>query len=65
MKTSKLRIKGLLESMSKDTLAPIENVHQLRQELAHHYKDDDFLKGQTMGGLVRQSLQRIYESKGV
>ena len=65
MKTSKLRIKGLLESMSKDTLAPIENVHQLRQELAQHYKDDDFLKGQTMGGLVRQSLQRIYESKGV
>ncbi len=30
--------------MSKDTLAPIENVHQLRQELAHHYKDDDFLQ---------------------
>ncbi len=62
MRTSKLRIKALLESMSKDTLAPEENVHLLRQELANHYKDDAFLKPQTMGGLVRQSLQRVYES---
>lgn len=65
MKASKLRIKALLESMSADTLAPIENVHQLRAELADHYKDKDFLNRQTMGGLVRHSLQRIYESKGV
>lgn len=62
MKTGNLRIKAILDTMSKDELAPKENVQQLRQELSAHYKDDTFLKRESMGGLVRQSLLRIYDS---
>ena len=65
MKMIKLRIKALLESMARDKIAPRENVVQLRQELCAHYKDDAFLKCDSMGALVRHSLQRIYESKGL
>ena len=64
MKMIKLRLKALLESMARDALAPKENVLKLRQELSTHYKDDAFLKCESMGALVRQSLQRIYDSKG-
>jgi len=62
MKTGNLRIKAILDTMSKDELAPEENFGQLRQELSAHYKDDAFLKRKSMGGLVRQSLLRIYDS---
>jgi|GEM_PF-130213 len=63
MKMIKLRIKALLEAMSRDRLSPKENVLQLREELSDHYQDKSFLKCDSMGSLVRQSLQRIYESK--
>ncbi|EDY84636.1 hypothetical protein VDG1235_4268 [Verrucomicrobiia bacterium DG1235] len=51
-----LRLRALLDSMAQDRLAPIEHVHQLRQELSAHYKSDLFLKCESMGELVRQSL---------
>lgn len=53
------RLKALLQSMSSDRLAPRENVIQLRQELAEHYKSNGFLKCESMGGLVEQSLQHM------
>ncbi|MCH2614802.1 MAG: hypothetical protein MKZ70_08955, partial [Opitutales bacterium] len=60
-----LRIKAILATMSKDKLAPEENFDQLRQELSVHYRDDAFLMRKSMGGLVRQSLLRIYDSTRV
>ena len=51
-----LRLKSLIKSMSSDRLAPRENVLQLRQELAEHYKNSEFLKCESMGALVGQSL---------
>lgn len=63
MKLIKLRLKSLMESMSRDRIAPRQNVRHLREELAIHYQDDGFRKCESMGALVRQSLQRIYETK--
>ncbi|MBC2604859.1 hypothetical protein [Pelagicoccus albus] len=56
-----LRLRSLLDSMSQDKLAPIENVHQLREELSVHYKSDSFLSCESMGALVRQSLDLMRE----
>lgn len=56
-----LRLRALLDSMSQDQLAPIQNVQQLREELASHYQTDSFLQCNSMGALVRQSLQLIKE----
>ena len=57
-----LRLRALLHSMKNDHLAPEENVHQLRSELADHYKDTSFIKCNSMGDLVRHSLERVRES---
>ncbi|MFC0534873.1 hypothetical protein [Pelagicoccus mobilis] len=56
-----LRLKALLDSMSNDTLAPRENVMQLREGLATHYKSDRFLRCTSMGALVRESLELMRE----
>ena len=46
------RISLLLHEMSRDPLAPIENVHQLRAELADHYKRAEYERCESMGALV-------------
>ncbi len=52
-------IDELLDVMMKDTLAPPENVISLRKDLADHYHNNEFLKCESMGALVRQSLLTV------
>ena len=61
MNVSSLRLKSLLRAMAAEDLAPRENVLQLRKELADHYENDAFKKCESMGALVRQSLDLIIE----
>jgi hypothetical protein len=49
----------LLDVMAEDELAPEDHVLRLRQELAHHHRDDRFLACRTMGALVRASLSTL------
>ncbi|MBL8970996.1 MAG: hypothetical protein JNK56_10470 [Myxococcales bacterium] len=49
----------LLGVMAEDELAPRDNVVRLRQELAHHHRDDRFLGCETMGELVAASLSLL------
>ncbi|MCH6257782.1 hypothetical protein MLD52_14590 [Puniceicoccaceae bacterium K14] len=62
MKAIDGRLRMLLAAMSQDQIAPREHVIQLRQELANHYENKQFLHCETMGGLVLQSLEHIKES---
>lgn len=55
------RLKMLVAEMSEDELAPYESVLQLRQELADHHGRRQFLKAESMGGIVRESLQTILD----
>ncbi len=48
-----------LHNMSDDDLAPVEHIVRLRQELAHHHRDDRFLRCESMGELVRASLSLL------
>lgn len=57
-----LRIKALLKAMASDRLAPREHVLQLREELSAHYNNNRFLKCESMGGLVNESLQHMLDS---
>jgi hypothetical protein len=50
------RVNNLLNSMCQDKISSDEKVFELRQGLAEHYKDDDFLKCNRMGEIVKQSL---------
>ena len=57
LKTSRYQIKDLLDAMCQDTIAPQKNVKQLGKELAHHYKNNSFLKCRNMGDMVKASLR--------
>lgn len=53
------RLKWLLDVMAADPIAPEENVRGLALELAEHYGNKAFLRCDSMGGLVRESLESI------
>jgi len=59
VRSSSYRLKKLLAIMESDTIAPPENVKMLKHELAEHYKDPMFLKQNSMGGLVKVSLNML------
>ena len=48
-----------MECMKKDKIHFEENLVQLRNELAQHYKNDSFLSCQTMGEVVEASLKMV------
>ena len=53
------RLAMLLRAMSGDTLAPEENVRELRESLAEHYQRSAYLACRSMGDLVRENLESI------
>jgi hypothetical protein len=59
MKTSRYRIKGLGEAVLKDHISTNEHIDRLKQELAEHYEDSNFLRCSTMGAIIRTSLTRL------
>ena len=59
---SSRQIGDLLKFMVGDTLSKEEYVSQLREELAHHYKNAQFANCRTMGELVKLSLDILTEN---
>ncbi|MDN5203305.1 hypothetical protein QQ008_18100 [Fulvivirgaceae bacterium BMA10] len=57
IKTSRYVIKELLDAMQNDVISTQENVELLRNELAEHYKNKVFLKCETMGQILKNSLK--------
>jgi len=57
--TSYGQLTSLLNSMANDTLSSPENTLQLKTELADLYQDDTFIGCQSMGDIVRTSLQLL------
>lgn len=53
------RLNALLEAMSEDAIAPQPHVDRLRGELAQHYDDHTFHFCESMGELVRASLEQL------
>jgi hypothetical protein len=53
------RVSDLMTVMSKDEIAPPENIEQLKSELAKHYDDARFLQCKTMGEIVWNSLELV------
>ena len=58
------RLGLLLHDMSRDPIAPLEKVVQLREELAAHYGRKDYLRCESMGALVRENLESIRRENG-
>ena len=49
----------LLQAMAIDTLSAPEHVLQLKNELSELYQDVEFLKAETMGEIVRTSINML------
>ncbi len=58
------RLRLLLDNMATEDLAPERNVHHLRAELADHYKNSRFENCESMGALVRVSLESLRDRHG-
>ncbi len=57
--SSSFRLNKLLDAMTDNELAPTEKITSLRDELTQYYSDKKFLKCNTMGELVRHSLEVV------
>ena len=58
------RISLLLHDMTRDRIAPIANIHELRAGLAEHYHRDAYLRCESMGALIRENLESIRRNTG-
>lgn len=56
IKTSRYQLKDLMDVMVTDNISTEENIKQLREELAEHYKNKVYLKCKRMGEIVKTSL---------
>ncbi|MCS7074371.1 MAG: hypothetical protein NZ108_07885, partial [Bacteroidia bacterium] len=63
IRTQRRQIKDLLDVMQEEELAPQENVISLREALAKHYQNDNFLKAKTMGAILKESLRNLFRNK--
>lgn len=59
LKSSPSEIADILDSMERDTISTPENTETLKNELARHYKNDNFLKCKNMGEILRLSLNLV------
>jgi hypothetical protein len=64
LNTTGNRIFAITDIMAEDNIAPEENVHRLRKELAAHYHNNDFLQCATMGEIVKLSLRLVLQEAG-
>ncbi|MEQ8245617.1 hypothetical protein [Fulvivirga sp.] len=62
-KASKDKVNELLAAMSTDNISTPKNVKSLAKDLSKHYNNNDFLSCNTMGELVRKSLETVLNQK--
>jgi hypothetical protein len=59
LKAAKYRIKELGDAVMQDEISLPEHIEKLKEELAFHYKDKEFLSCKNMGSIVRTSLRML------
>jgi hypothetical protein len=59
MRAEKTRLHDLLEAMKKELLTLPQNLLSLKNDLAKHYNNNDFLKCENMGEVVELSLKLV------
>lgn len=59
LKSSRQGIFDLLRSMENDTISLPENIDSLKEDLAKHYLNDEFLACKNMGEIMKTSLQEL------
>lgn len=65
IKSSRYRLKDLIDSMTRDTLSKAIHIKTLKTEMADYYKDKRFLQCTNMGEVVKTSLRLLLEKVGM
>lgn len=63
VRSERMRLASLRDVLRADEIAPQEKIIQLREELAKHYEDDQFLKCAGMADILEWSLKRMIVRK--
>ncbi len=63
VRSERQRLAALRDVLRLDEIAPQEKIVQLREELAAHYADDQFLKCACMADILEWSLKRLIVRK--
>lgn len=61
LKSSPKEIEDILVSMESDTISTPENTESLKNDLARHYRVDDFYRCKNMGQILRLSLYLVLQ----
>lgn len=56
--SSRYRIKELLDIMDDDDISKPEKINQLKEQLAKHFQNNNYLKAHTMGQLLKTHLKQ-------
>jgi len=64
IKSSRYRLKDLIDCMTRDTLSKENNIKRLKGEMAEYYNDNRFLNCENMGEIVKTSLRMLLEGAG-
>lgn len=59
LRAAKYRIKELGDAVMQDEISIPENTDRLKNELAKHYNDNEFLSCKSMGAIVKTSLRML------
>ena len=62
-KTLQTRLNHLFDVMIKDEISEEKKITQLKEELAYHHKNDDFLRCRNMGEIVLTSIQLVLKKE--
>jgi len=54
-------IRELVKAMMQDEIAPVKNVHSLREDLSKMYNDKEFLACENMGEILYTSLKFVFK----
>ena len=60
LRASRYLLRDVMAAMIPDQIAPIEHVISLKEELALHYKNTKFLRANSMGDILKESLKQLF-----
>ncbi len=60
LRASRYLLRDVMAAMIPDQISPMANVISLKEELAQHYKNTKFLRANSMGDVLKESLKQLF-----
>jgi hypothetical protein len=60
LRASRYLLRDIMGAMIPDQISPTDNVLNLREELAQHYQNTKFLRSNSMGDILKESLKQLF-----